>query len=68
MPTNISIGNLKGTGENILKSARNTGRLELSQGGNNGMGFSLFGPITSLPKELFVDNTYAESVLSLIHI
>ena len=39
MPTNISIGNLKGTGENILKSARNTGRLELSQGGNNGMAF-----------------------------
>ena len=43
----------------------NTGRLELSQGGNNGMGFSLFGPITSLPKELFVDNSYAEYVTEL---
>ena len=39
MPTNISIDNLKGTGENILKNARTTGILELSQGGNNGMGF-----------------------------
>jgi len=65
MPTNISIDNLKGTGENILKSARNTGRLELSQGGNNGMGFSLFGPITSLPKELFTVPGYVEHVTEL---
>jgi len=65
MPTNISISNLKGTGERILKNARNTGTLQLSKGGNNGMGFSLFGPITSLPKELFTVSGYVEHVTEL---